>query len=492
MPLLPLTIPPGIYSHGTEYDSAGRWRDGSLVRFRNGSPRPVGGWNARVESGIAAAPRGALAWRTNTGGRFAAFGTYNKLYIVSGSTAFDITPVGLTAGAETAAVNTGYGAGLYGLSTYGTPRVESEGTVIPATVWTLDSWGEYLIACSDADGKLYEWQLNTGVPAAAITNAPVNCEAMVVTAERFVMALGAGGNPRLVQWCDREANTVWAPEATNEAGDLELQTAGQIMLGLRVRGRTLILTNLDAHVATYTGPPTVYGMERVGTGCGARSRQCAVAVGNGALWMGEKAFFQYDGSGVIELPCEVQDKVFRDLNAAQASKVAAVHNETNGEVWWFYPSEDSLENNRYVAYDYVENVWMIGAIARTCGVDSGVYRFPMWASPAGVVYNHETVGTYDGNLPFLESGPVDLTPGDQVMRVTELIPDELNQGDVEMVFKTRFHPNDVEREYGPYTLANPTSVRFTGRQIRMRLQATGAGFWTAGTQRLEVRPGGRR
>jgi hypothetical protein len=495
MPLVSLDIPPGFLRHGTDRESTGRWRDGNLVRFRNGVPRPIGGWQVLSDPGLARPARAALAWLSNNGSSYAAFGSFDKLHaITTGGTVYDITPADLATGEGSAGINYGYGGGLYGAEAYGVARLEVEldPTLAAASTWTLDSWGEYLVACSDGDGRLFEWTLNTATPAALIANAPLACRGLVVTAERFVFALGANGNPRLVRWCDREDNTDWTPTPLNEAGDLELQTVGELMCGVRVRGRTLLLTNQDAHAATYSGPPTVYGIERVGTGCGAVSRQCARPLGDGAMWMGPQAFFMYDGSKVVEVPCEVQDHVFRDINTQQISKVSAVENKTNGEIWWFYPSQSSTENDRYVAFDYTDNHWLIGSLPRTCGVDQGVYRTPIWADPDGVLYDHETETGYEGQLPYLESGPVSLGNGDQVMCVTEVIPDELNQGGVALTFKTRFHPNDVEREYGPYSTANPTSARFTGRQVRMRLTATGPEWWTVGSMRLDVTPGGRR
>jgi hypothetical protein len=444
---------------------------------------------------LARSARAALAWLSNNGNSYVAFGSFDKLQaLTTDATVYDITPTLLTSGAESGELNYGYGGGTYGAEAYGVARLEVT-PVDPstdATMWTLDSWGEYLVACSDADGRLFEWQLSTSTRAALIANAPIGCAGLVVTAERFVFALGAAGNPRLVQWCDRENNTDWTPTPLNEAGDLELQTTGKLMCGVRVRGRTLLLTDQDAHVATYSGPPTVYGIERVGTGCGAISRQCARPMGDGAMWMGPQAFFMYDGSKVVEVPCEVQDYVFRDINTQQISKVNAVENKANSEIWWFYPSEGATENDRYVAYDYTDGHWLVGELSRTCGVDQGAYRNPIWADPDGVLYDHETETGYDGVLPFIESGPVAIGNGDQVMCVTEVIPDEVSQGGVELTFKTRFHPNDVEREYGPYSTRNPTSVRFTGRQVRMRLTATSSEWWTVGPMRLDVTPGGRR
>lgn len=493
MPLIDLKIPPGVVRHGTELDSFGRWRDANLVRWEDGSLRPIGGWTPRVTSGIAAPPRGAHAWLTNTGDRFMSLGTYEKLYVIEdGDTVVDITPAGLATGSVDASANYGYGGGSYGVEAYGIRRLVSSGTLQPPTSWTLDNWGQNLVACSDTDGGVYEWVYTSGGPALAIPNAPTGCSAIIVTAERFLFALGAGGNPRLVRWSDRENNNLWAPEATNEAGDIELQTPGRLMAGIKVRGRTLLLTTTDAHAASYSGPPTVYGFERVGTGCGVVSRNAAVAVAAGALWMGEQNFYIYDGSVVSELPCTVLDHVFQDIARSQIGKVAALHNQAFGEVWWFYPSGGSTENDRYVAFNYKEQHWTIGTLDRTAGIPAGVFNNPIIVASDGVVYDHEVTATLPDNAAFAETGPLYAGAGDQVMCATELISDELVQGDVLVTFKTRFHPNDVEREYGPYDPANPTSVRFTGRQVRMRVTGRQTAAWRVGTMRLDVTPGGRR
>lgn len=495
MALIPLKLPAGIYRNGTDLEGAGRWRDANLVRWENGSLRPVGGWSTRKDNAFAAAPRGMVTWKDNSGDHHIAAGTYNKLYHINPiGTVADITPTGFTAGSEDASENTGYGGSYYGVDDYGVQR-ESTGVDVFATTWDLDTWGEYLVACTADDGKLYEWQLDhtTPTPAAVITNAPTSCLGLIVTEERFLMAFGAGGNPRKVQWSGRENNTVWTAAATNEAGDFELQTTGQYMDSCRVRGRTLIVTDNDAHTATYQGPPFVYGFERAGTACGAISRNSLAAVKEGAFWMGASSFFMFNGSAVQEVPCEVSDYVFNDINRDQISKVFAVHNSKFGEVWWFYPSGPSLENDRYVAFDYEEGHWSFGAIDRTAGVDRGVFDTPIWADSTGDVFNHERIGqSYGGALPFVESGPISLGNGDTVMKVNNLIPDEDTQGEVTVSFKTRFHPNDTERSYGPYTAGNPTSVRFTGRQVRMRLDAVAANDWRAGVMRIEAIPGGRR
>jgi hypothetical protein len=491
MPLIPLQIPPGMSRKGTDLESTGRWLDGSLVRWKEGVMQPVGGWAQRGSATATGVSRGACAWRTNGGTRWLAFGMHNALKVMSTENVVtDITPAGLANGIVNASANYGFGGGTYSAVYYGTER--PEGNSIPATTWSLDNWGENLIACSSTDGKIYEWTLNTANDAVVISTAPTINSAILVTEERFLFALGAGGNPRKVQWSDRENNTVWSPTTTNEAGDIELLSSGQIMLGIRTRGQSLILTDIDAYTATYQGPPYVYGFERVGSSCGAASRNCAAAVDAGVFWMSRDGFYSFSGGGVQPLPCEVSDYVFSGINVAQISKVACVANGMQNEVWWFYPSATSNENDRYVAYNYAEGYWTIGSLARTCGVDAGVFRNPILIAPTGPIYAHETGYNYDGGEVYVESGPMQIGSGDQVVMARQLIPDERTQGDVTTTFKTRFYPNDTERSFGPYSMKAPTSVRFSGRQVSMRVVGARLADWRWGVPRVDVQPGGER
>jgi len=496
MTLIPLDIPAGFYRNGTDLEQAGRWRDGSLVRWRDNSLRPIGGWRERKTSFCTNPVRGMHTWETNAGNAWLAGGSHDALVVMTGGgTLTDITPTDLATGREDAATNTGYGGGFYGYGFYGQPIQASENSVPQeATTWSLDNWGEYLVACHYDDGRLLEWQLNTASNAAPITNAPTDNLGLVVTEERFVFALGAGGNPRKVQWCDRENNTLWTPAATNEAGDIDLQTSGQIMQGIRTRGQTLIITDTDAHTARYLGPPYVYGFERVGTSCGAISRKSASDVDIGVFWMGQRGFFRFDGNSVSEIPCDVHDYVFGDFNVAQQSKVWSVANGQYGEIWWFYCSSNSTEIDRYVAFDYKENHWLIGELSRTSGVQRGVFRYPFMAGHNADtdIYDHEVGYNFDSATTFAETGPISIGTGDQIARVTKVIPDEITQGDVDLTFKTRFYPNSTETTHGPFTPANPTSVRFSGRQLRMRVEGQRATQWKVGNMRIDASAGGRR
>ena len=493
MALIDLNIPAGVYRNGTDLQGMGRWRDANLVRWHDGVMRPVGGWRVRSDNAAAASLRGMLAWADNTSTRWIASGSYNKLYVwASAGAIYDITPAGLTSGREDAVAFTGFGGGPYGNYGYGVARPDTA-RIQPATSWDLENWGEYLLASNEDDGKIYEWQLGTGTPAAVLSNAPTGNHGIVVTEERFLFALGAGGNPRKVNWSDRENNNLWTPAATNEAGDIELNTSGELMKGVTVSGQTLLLTTRDAHVANYIGPPYVYGIERVGTSCGLVAKQAVVTVDKGAFGMGVNSFYTYTGGTAQELPCEVSDYVFNDINRAQVSKAFGVSNSMFGEIIWCYPSAGSTENDRYVTYNYIENTWYIGQISRTAGVDRGAFRQPMMADPSDYkIYEHEIGFDYGSLSPFAETGPFRIGAGDEVMSVTELLPDEKTQGDVNATFKTRFYPNGTERSYGPYSMSNPTSVRFTGRQVRMRVEGQRLSDWRVGINRVDVVGGGRR
>lgn len=501
MPLASLKLPPGLFRAGTEYQSAGRYYDADRVRWYAGTIQPMRGWRARANGTLTGAPRAALAWRDNDGNRWLGVGTHSHLYAVeSGVAIHDITPVGLTTGRADATAATGYGVGNYGVSDYGTPREETTTTGrLPATVWTLDTWGENLVACSPDDGRIYEWTLNTASPAAVVANAPVNCKAVAVSAERIMFALGADGDLRRVAWSDQEDNTDWTPTATNQAGSFNLTTPGQIVTGRRTRSGVLIFTDVDVWLAIYQGPPFVYGFQRVGAECGIVGRGAVAVVDTYAVWMGRSGFWLFD-SYIKPLPCEIHDAIFGDLNYDQISKVVAIPQRAFGEVWFCYPSAESNENDRIAVWNYRENTWTFAKIPRTCGDDQGVFALPLMVSPGGYVYEHEVGWAYedqDGGgvsygLPWVEGGPVEIGIGDRVMVARKLYPDERTEGSVTATFYTRLYPNAAESTYGPYTLSAPTNIRFTARQARIRYDGVAPGDWRVGDNRIEGVPGGTR
>ena len=346
---------------------------------------------------------------------------------------------------------------------------------------------------------------------ATIPNAPVNNIGSVVTDERFIFALGAGGNPRKVQWCDREDKDTWTPTATNEAGDIELSDVGEIMCGVKTRGQTLVLTTTAAHSFRYIGPPYVYSTNLVGQSCGVISRQAAVNTEAGVYWMGEEGFYYFDGNIVRDLPCEVLDHVFRDFKRSQKSKIFSWVNSHYNEVWWHYPSNDALQSepDRYVSYNYKENYWMMGSYAnetmpaRTCALDRGVFNYPLmvdynYQSSGDIHYGYmlETeVGTSNGTTAEATTGPIEIGNGDEVMRVSKIYPDTSDLGDVSLRF---YHRDENGKTWNSQQLQNTNDadgqidVRFTGRQIKMQVQGSKNTDWRSGTVRIEATKGGKR
>jgi len=493
MALIPLKIPAGVYRNGTEYQASGRWYDSNLVRWYENTLRPLGGWRKRSSSQMTGKCRGLITWRNNSNERYIAAGTHSNLYVMNESgTLKDITPTGFTSGRADAVLKIGYGQSTYGSYAYGVARPDL-GTYLPATTWSMDTWGEYLVACSTEDGKLLEWQLDFGTPtdAAVITNAPTSCTAVMTTSERFVFALGAGGNPRKVAWCDQENNTVWTPSTTNQAGDFELVTVGSIKCGKRLRGLNLLFTDVDVHASTYIGAPYVYSFEKVGAGCGVISTQAVAAIDTAAIWLSSSGFWIYDGY-VKPLPSDVSDYILNNINYNQASKVYCVHNSKFGEVTWFYPSAAATENDSYVTYNYREGHWAIGTLGRTAGADRGVFTNPLMVSTDGYIYEHEVGFNYEGATVYAESGPIEVGAGDNVMSVRQVIPDEQSLGEVVLSFKTRMYPMSDETTYGPYTVNQPTDVRFSGRQVKMRVTGNTLQDWRVGVMRLDAVAAGQR
>lgn len=492
--LIPLKIPPGIYRNGTTYQSSGRWNDANMVRWFEGTIRPMGGWVIAATSVVAGAPRGLFAWRDNSFNRWCAIGTHSHLYAFNGGSIYDITPVGFTVGRPDSFPGVGYGFGPYGSGAYGvSPVVVS---VLDATTWSFDNWGQFLVGVSSSDGKLYQWQLSSIAKAAVITNAPTACTSLIVSAERYLIALGAGGDPRRVSWSTQEDNTDWTPTALNTAGGLNLVTSGRIRCARRVRGQIVIWTDSDIHALNYLGPPFIYGTERIGGFCGIISANAMAVIDSGAVWMGINSFFLYDGA-ISDIPCDVSDYVFSDFNSTQAAKVYAGLNVKFGEVIWFYCSAASDEIDRYVVWNYREKHWNIGvSIRRTSWADASAFPFPLATDAFGFIYEHERGWTDNGNTireqRYLTAGPIQLGDGDRVLDIMQIVPDEKSSGQVNFSFTTQFTPEGDTFAYGPFQPSTYTDVRLSGRQISPTIAGSVDDDWRVGQIRFETVQGGRR
>jgi len=483
--LLPLTLPPGFWNNGTEYQAKGRWADGDLVRFHNGTIRPVGGWVARTLTGdaVSGVPRGAIAWTPDVNGTdqapVLAYGTTTGLFVETGGVRYDITPLGLGTDAD--------------------------------RVWSLTVFGNYLVAVAwnptDYTRRKgpFVWTGDVTAEAQLLAAAPESGAGVVATDERFLFLL-QGVDPlgpdfaaypdvpstRTVLWASQETLTDWTPTAENSAGSFPLNTDGALLAGTPLRGQTLLFTTTDVHRATYIGGEFVYRFEQAGADCGLVAPRAFGTTDVAAYWMGPRGFYVYDGY-VKRLPCEVEDKVFGELNRSRAHGIWCLMNPIFGEVTWFYPAGSSQECTRSVTYNYVEGHWRFDTLARSCGVTvqpPGVV--PVMLDSAAVVYDHETGTARGGATPYLESGPIELGSGDRTMRVQAVIPDEKTLGQVALRLYGRLYPMGAETEYGPFTLTARTDVRMTAREVRVRLTEATASDWRVGVVRLGVLPGGFR
>jgi hypothetical protein len=384
--LIPIDLPPGLMRNGTKYQAAGRWYDANLVRFYEKTIGPIGGWRLVGDDvggtlgTVAGVPRAAVGWAGESGAVNVGIGTNSRLYVLIGGVLSDITPTGLTAGGVDSGYSSGaYGAGVYGSGFYGTGSLAQ--ALTEAGTWQLDTFGADLVGVLSSDGKLYVWTGTPTTPAAVAAGAPINNRGVVVTPERFLVALGADGDARKVAWASQETVVTWVADSTNTAGDFILQTNGRLIAGRRTDTNTLLWTDTDLHEMSYIGGVLVYSFIRKGDNCGLLAPNAVALTGSRIYWMGRKKFFTYDGY-VQEVPSDVTDYVFGDFNWTQAAKVNAVTISAKNEVWWFYPSANATENDRYVIYNTKENHWVTGSLVRTAGFDSGATPYPMMFVPA--------------------------------------------------------------------------------------------------------------
>ena len=459
-----IKLPAGLDRRGTEYQAQAKFYDADLVRWFLGRLQPIGGW-VQIGTALTGTARHIHSWVDNSANGRAAIGTESHVYTLTPSgTLADISP----------------------LSGYSTQSADS--------TWTFDNAGQLLVGVNDAHGTIFTWSPGDAAMA-ALTNAP-SADCVVVTNEGIIMALGSGGNPRQVSWCDKDDFTDWTAGFADLAGDLTVQAKAGIQCAHNVRAGTLIWTTEDLHIFQYVDLPNVYGVERVADDCGAISRGCVALVGDLAFWMGQSSFHVCNGGAFVEeLACTIHDDVFGKLDRTNAAKVRAVHVSAFNEIWWMYPHTDDAgtENSRIAVYNYVEKHWTYHALDRHCGVGRGAGFAEPLMIDGTVVYRHEVGTTMTGaGTPFARSGPVELGDGEQVMHARRCIPDEKASGDVDLYFYTRLYPNATETTHGPYSAANPIGLRFLGRQAAVEFRQSVANDWRVGDYRVDLKPGGMR
>ena len=413
-------------------------------------------------------------------------------------------------------IGTGFGVGGYGVGGFGvgTTQPNVPGTAITATDWTLDNFGQDLIACP-AGGAIYYWNPSGQLQNAQIVggNGPlVNSGIFVAMPERQVIAYGSSftlsPDPMLVRWSDIEDFTQWIATPTNQAGSYRIPTGSKIVAGTQGPQQGLLWTDLDLWAMQYIGPPFVYGFNKIGSNCGAVSRHCVGQMNGAVYWMSQKQFFMSMGSGPQAIPCPVWDVIFQNINTSYLYKVACGINSQFNEVTWYYPSASSTENDSYVKYNTVLQQWDYGTLGRTAWIDQSVLGSPIGAGSDNYLYQHE-VGNDAANgtqttamLSSFQTGYFQLNEADNLIFIDQIWPDMKwgtysgnPNATVQITFYVTNYPGDTPVAYGPYTMTQATeyiSVRIRARLMAFNISSSDVGtFWRLGAIRYRYQIDGR-
>ena len=426
----------------------------------------------------------------------------------------------------------GWGAGYYGGGAWST-GLTTESNI---RLWSQANFGEDLIM-NYRGGPLFYWDGDGSLSTRATLlssranslSVPAKANRVLVSdISRFVFCLGSTAyldttntiDPLLVRWSDQEDAGDWAPTTTNVAGSLRLSRGGEIITGIQARQEILVWTDAALYSLQLLGLEG-WGAQLVGENvsiCGPN----AVAYANGiAFWMGKDKFYTYDGS-VKSLPSTLHRHVFENFEVSQSQQVASGTNEEFNEVWWFYPSSESTTNDLYVVYNYVENLWYHGTMARTAWENSGIRSYPLAATYTKNLVDHE-FGVDDSEtttttpiVASITSSEFDLQDGHQFAFVWRMLPDITFQGSTQGSPSVDMTLNPLDSSGSGYntptseggsntgTVVQGTTItvepytthintRLRGRQMSLKVESTDLGVkWQLGYPRIDMRPDGRR
>ena len=429
--------------------------------------------------------------------------------------------------------SSGWGASPWSDGTWG--AVAALSATNQLRLWSHDNFGEDLIM-NVRSGGVYYWDTSAKTlgtdRAVALSDlsganlAPtLGLQTIVSDIDRHVIVLGAdplnsGGtartgaiDPMFIAWCDQENVTEWEPKAINTAGSARLSAGSNIIGGLRARQEILVWTDTSLYSMKFIGQPFIFSTNLVNEGVGSIGPKAMVNSPVGVFWMDKKGIYNYTGQ-VKPVPCDVHDYVFGDMNEGQAYKVHGFLNKRFNEVGWYYPSSGSSEIDRYVSYNYGENVWSIGQMNRTAWLDEGLEAYPRatyTTSDVGYLYQQEQGNDADGSPMdnvYIESGDFDLQDGESSQYVGRIIPDIKFTGNnadslLNCVLKTRNYPGESLTTKSTSNVSSSTTklnVRGRARQVVLRFESDddnttsytlGLGF-RIGATRIGTRVNGRR
>ena len=452
---------------------------------------------------------GVLASSTTTGGGGAVVATYQ---INTGST------VSINGG--------GWGSGTWSRGGWGSQyNITTPGSQL--RIWSNSNFGQDLVI-NPRGGGIYYWAANSGravdiatLPGAS--NTPVAANLILVSnADQRVFAFGVNPigstviDPLFIRWSSDGSASNWDPTISDSSGALRLSSGSQILAAELAQGQIVVWTDSSLHSVQFIGGDLTYGTQLLDPNVDLIGPNATISVGSFAMWMGRQNFYIYDGSA-ITVPCPVRQYVFSNINLGQASKVICGSNRLHREVWFFYPSASSSENDSYVVFNYADQTWYFGSMARTAWCDCGIQNYPQAANPADGYIYFQDYGNDDGttNPPspitaFLESGPMEIQDGDSFLYMQKIIPDVtfIGSSAISPILTYTvaakdypggpYYPGDtdpaqsVSVPMGQFTTKIDTRIR--GRQYTLRVQSDSmvGVAWRLGTQRFDVQPDGRR
>jgi len=435
-------------------------------------------------------------------------------------------------GLDTTVLGTGWGAGTWGRNTWGSG---SSLLVVGSTLrlWSSDNFGEDLIY-NARDAGIYYWDRSAStssfvrgvalsdLPGADSTTPTIAKQVLVSDNDRHIVVFGCDPqdnigvqDPLLIRFSDQESPTIWAATATNTAGDLRIGSGSEIVCAVETRQQIIVFTDVSLHAMQYLGPPFTFGINQISENTTIMGPNAAKAVDDAVYWMGIEEFYIYTGQ-VQKLPCSVKSYVFNDFNDNQAEKVFAALNSSFNEITWFYPSANSDNIDRYVTFNYADQVWTVGSMERSAWLDRGINAQPLAAGLDGRLYEHET-GNDDGstNPPsaieaYIESSQLDIGDGENFAFIRRMIPDVTFDGSqadgpsATFTLKTRNFPGADYNTTDPSAVTRAATVpveqftdqvhvRLRGRSFALRIESDAAGVqWRLGAPRVDVRTDGRR
>ncbi len=425
------------------------------------------------------------------------------------------------------AAGAGYSLGGYSSGGYSTGVVPSSqiGTAIIADDWTLDNWGELLLACPKGGG-IYQWSPNGGfLNTQVVATAPpfnngifVSMPAQILVAYGStvgeldstgrVLTIGDQQDPMIVRWSDSQDFTLWLTSSTNQAGSYRIPRGSLIVGGLQGPQQTLLWTDLALWAMVYQGLPFVFGFNEIMSGCGLIGPHAACSMRGGVFWMGTGNFFVLAGGGPRSIPCSVWDVVFQNLDEANQTKCVAAPNSAFDEVFFFYPSLSggTGEIDSYVKFNIEESSWDYGSMPRTAWTDQSVLGQPIGTTPTGIIYQHETSPDADGGalLASFTTGFFTIAEGQMFAFSDWFFPDmkwryfgsSNTSASVQVTIEVANYPNQTTITFGPFTM-NETkefiNIRLRGRLIRLTFSSSDVGtWWRLGNMRYRTAQSGRR